>query len=211
MKNFFLSIALIAAVISCQKKEEVTQAEENYETDSVTVPESNETVAAVYKAVEYSPEKITDFLAAKSNDTLYVTNFFATWCGPCMREIPHFKEKMAELKDQPVKWTFVSLDPKTDWPTEVKNFAEEKGLTENVVLLDGALLTPDFFTKNFKNWDGSGIPFTFMRKGDKTDEYMSMMTKDQLDQKIASFGINAGATPTQNVESATSAENKKSK
>ncbi len=192
MKNFFLSVLIVGAVISCQKKE-TENVTENYETDSVTAPETTEPVA-VFKAVEYSPEKMTDFLAAKSNDTLYVTNFFATWCGPCMREMPHFKEKMAELQGQPVKWTFVSLDQKADWPTDVKKFAEEQGLTENVVLLDGALITPDFFTKNFKNWDGSGIPFTFMRKGEQTDEYMSMMTKNQLDQKIASFGVSAADT-----------------
>jgi hypothetical protein len=94
---------------------------------------------------------------------------------------------MLELKDQPVRFTFVSLDQKTDWPTDVKNFAEENGLTKNVILLDGTLLQPDFFSKNFKSWDGSGIPFTYMRKRDKTDEYMSMMTKEQLDAKINSF------------------------
>ncbi|MBW8359039.1 MAG: redoxin domain-containing protein [Weeksellaceae bacterium] len=185
MKKLFLSLCVIAALTSCNKKEVVTE-NEDFSTDSITVPETNEPVA-LFTAVEYSPEKISDFLAAKDNDTLYVTNFFATWCGPCMREIPHFKEKMLELKDQPVKFTFVSLDQKTDWPTDVKNFAEENGLTKNVILLDGTLLQPDFFSKNFKSWDGSGIPFTYMRKRDKTDEYMSMMTKEQLDTKINSF------------------------
>ena len=125
MKNFFLSVLIVGAVISCQKKE-TENVTENYETDSVTVPETTEPVA-VFKAVEYSPEKMTDLLAAKSNDTLYVTNFFATWCGPCMREMPHFKEKMAELQGQPVKWTFVSLDQKAHWPTDLKKFAEEQG------------------------------------------------------------------------------------
>lgn len=192
MRKIWLSFALAALLVSCKKETSVDKTE-NFETDSVIVPETNEDteVAAAFKEIEYSPEQVTQFLAPKSDDTLYVTNFFAIWCGPCMREIPHFKEKMQELKGQPVKWTFISLDQKTDWSTDVKNFAEEQGLSENIVLLDGTLLTPDFFTNNFRNWDGSGIPFTFMRKGDKTDEYMSMMTKDQLDQKIASFGISA--------------------
>lgn len=202
MKKIVLATLIAFVGLSCNKKEVVT-TEENFETDTIVAPETYEP-AISFKEVEFSPDQISDFLSAKNNDTLYVTNFFATWCGPCMREFPHFQEKMEELKNQPVKWTFVSLDKRTDWSTEVKTFAEEKGLTENIILLDGAALGADFFSKNFKNWDGSGIPFTFMRKGEKTDEYMSMMTKEQLDQKIASFGINAE-------NSAVSGENKKSK
>ena len=187
MKNFFLSIALIAAVISCQKKEEVTQAEENYETDSVTVPESNEAVAAVYKAVEYSPEKITDFLAAKSNDTLYVTNFFATWCGPCMKEIPHFVEKIEQMKGKPVKFTFVSVDAKEDWNTAVSDFADEYDIRKNIVLFDASMIAPDYFTTITKTWDGGSIPFTVIKKGDKEIETVGMMSKEDLDAKLNSF------------------------
>ncbi|QFG53176.1 TlpA family protein disulfide reductase [Chryseobacterium sp.] len=185
MKKLVVMVVLAVSVSSCNKKEPVAD-NIDYSEDSITVPETNEP-ALIYNPVEYSPAQISDFLAEKDNDTLYVTNFFATWCAPCMREMPHFKEKMQELKGQPVKFTFVSLDQKTDWPTDVKNFAEVNGLTENVVLLDGSLLQEDFFSSNFKNWDGSGIPFTFMRKRGQTDEYMSMMTKEQLDTKINSF------------------------
>lgn len=104
-----------------------------------------------------------------------------------MIEIPHFKEKMEEMKSQPVKFTFVSLDSKKDWDTKVKNFAEEENLSNNIVLLDGAKLTPEFFPKNFKQWDGNAIPFTFMRKGDKTDETLGSMSKEMLTEKLNSF------------------------
>lgn len=188
MKNLLLSLAVLALFTAC-KKEKKEVANENYESDSVIVPESNETSkpVAAFKASELSAAQISDLLKNKSNDTLYVTNFFATWCGPCMKEIPHFKEKMNELKGQPVKFTFVSLDDKTDWNEAVKNFAEENGLSKNIVLLDGAQLTPDFFKVNFKQWDGGSIPFTLMKKGDKSDETMGMMSKEMLDEKIKSF------------------------
>ena len=104
-----------------------------------------------------------------------------------MVEIPHFKEKMEELKSQPVKFTFVSLDSKNDWDTKVKNFAEEENLSNDVVLLDGTQLNAEFFPANFKQWDGNAIPFTFMRKGDKTDETLGSMSKEMLTEKLNSF------------------------
>lgn len=187
MKNILVSLLVLAAVSSCTKESNVAGNTDNtIETDSGTVAITSET-ASPFKQIELSPEQTSAILAKKDNDTLYVTNFFATWCGPCMREIPHFKDKMAELKSQPVKFTFVGLDAREDWPTKVKAFAEENHLSDNIVLVDGEKLTLDFFPANFKQWDGGSIPFTFMRKGDKTDETIGMMSKELLDKKINSF------------------------
>jgi hypothetical protein len=52
-----------------------------------------------------------------------------------MKEIPHFKEKMEELKGKPVKFTFVSVDAKEDWNTAVSDFADEYDIRKNVVFL----------------------------------------------------------------------------
>ena len=185
MRTFFLSILVLGVLAACKKESKITETQD-YEVDSaVVIPESNEPTENIFLA-EYSPEQVSE-LVNKKNDTLYVTNFFATWCGPCMREIPHFKEKMEELKDQPVKFTFVSLDPKEDWPSKVTQFGTEHGLSNNIILLDGMTLTPDFFAANFKQWDGGSIPYTFMRKGDKTDETVGMMSKEDLNKKLTSF------------------------
>ena len=189
MKKIVLGLMFLGTLSACKKETKVAENTDNIQTDSITVPESNEPTEAVvpFKEIELSPEQTSKILAKQSNDTLYVTNFFATWCGPCMREIPHFKEKMNELKSQPVKFTFVSLDEKADWSTKVKAFAEENNLSKNIVLVDGTKLTPEFFPANFKQWDGGSIPFTFMRKGDKTDETVGMMSAEMLNEKLNSF------------------------
>lgn len=185
MKKIILSTLVITALISC-KKESQKIDDTATSKDSVSVTGNTNSGTMAYISKEVSPNNIGDYLA-KNNDTLYVTNFFATWCGPCMQEIPHFKKKMEELKGKPVKFTFVNLDNKSEWNTSVKDFAQKNDLAKNIILLDGQKLDQNFFPKNFKQWDGGSIPFTYMRKGAKTDEYLGMMNEELLNSKINSF------------------------
>ena len=189
MKRLIFGVVLLTALSACNKEATVTETTDEETADAIIANDSEGSMEAVipFKRVELNPDETSKLLGKKENDTLYITNFWATWCPPCIKEIPHFREKMTELKSQPVKFTFISLDPKEDWDTKVKTFAEENGLSENVVLLDGSTLTPAFFPANFKDWDGGSIPFTFMRKGDKTDETVGMMSMEALTEKINSF------------------------
>ncbi|WP_353145891.1 TlpA disulfide reductase family protein [Chryseobacterium sp.] len=184
MKKIILSTLILTAVYSCKKESPKTDG--TTATDSISVTQNATPEAVPYTPKELSPENISQHLA-KNNDTLYVTNFFATWCGPCMKEIPSFKDKMQELKGKPVKFTFVNLDDKSDWDEAVKNFVVENNLGGSVILLDGQKLDQNFFAHNFQQWDGGSIPFTYMRKGDKTDEYLGMMTEEVLNSKIDTF------------------------
>ncbi|MCJ7935987.1 MAG: TlpA family protein disulfide reductase [Chryseobacterium sp.] len=136
MKKIILSTLILTALYSCKKEGQKT---DNTSTDSLAVTKNTPTEAGAYVPKELSPENVGQYLA-KNNDTLYVTNFFATWCGPCMREIPSFKNKIQELKGKPVKFTFVNLDDKSDWDGAVKNFVVENNLGDHVILLDGQKL-----------------------------------------------------------------------
>lgn len=174
-----LTFAIILA--SCEKKDPTIHADpitgtENFQPHTLQL--GNHTVR------ESSVEEIENLVGKQSNDTLYVTNFFATWCGPCMREIPHFKQYKEMMKGQPVKFQFVSLDPKEDWATEVSDFAVKHQLEKDIFLVDGRNITPEFYSKNFEKWDGSGIPFTLFRKGNQKSEYFGMMTENELKSQI---------------------------
>ncbi|WP_343608499.1 TlpA disulfide reductase family protein [Chryseobacterium oranimense] len=181
MKKIILSALVFTALYSCKKEGQKTDG--TTVADSVSVTDQRASATGAYSSRELSPENLGKYLAQK-NDTLYVTNFFATWCGPCMREIPHFKNKMEELKGKPVKFTFINLDDKSEWNTSVKTFAQENNLAKDIILLDGQKLDATFFSSNFKQWDGGSIPFTYLRKGDKTDEYLGMMTEEVLNSKV---------------------------
>ena len=188
MKNLISSLLILTIIVSCNKETKVAETTDTATGYSTTAPANEVVEAAVpFNKVEWTPEEASKMLGKQNNDTLYVTNFFATWCGPCVKEIPHFKAKMAEMKDQKVKFTFVSLDERSDWDEVVPKFVEKFQLSPNVVLLDGSKITPDFFPKNFKQWDGGAIPFTLMRKGDKTDETLGSMSEEMLTQKLQSF------------------------
>ena len=63
-------------------------------------------------------------------------------------------------------------------------FVDNHNIRNNTILLDGSQLDETFFKNNFKEWTGDAIPFTYMRKGNKTDEYLGMMTAELLDEKI---------------------------
>jgi thiol-disulfide isomerase/thioredoxin len=51
----------------------------------------------------------------KDNDTTYVVNFWATWCSPCMAELPYFLELDSLYRNHPMKLVLVSLDFRKDY------------------------------------------------------------------------------------------------
>lgn len=182
MKNILMLSAIAFFAVSCndcKKEKSENKPSDNQETNQNI---SNE-IAGMKKINE---AELFDLVSKKNNDTIYVTNFFATWCGPCMREIPHFVEKIEETKGTPIKFTFVSLDDKSDWEGDLKDFAERFKLTKHIIIAGNKDINPEFYPKHFSTYDGGSIPFTFIRRGNKTSETIGSMSKAELNEKIAS-------------------------
>ena len=74
--------------------------------------------------------KIEDVVKSfsKKNDTVYVVNFWATFCKPCIAEIPDFIKIVEKYKTQKVKLLLVSLDLPAFYPAKVAAFAKRKWL-----------------------------------------------------------------------------------
>ena len=49
----------------------------------------------------------------KGKDSIYVVNFWATWCAPCIKELPHFEKLNAEFKSEKLAVLLVSVDFKS--------------------------------------------------------------------------------------------------
>lgn len=92
------------------------------------------------------------------NDTIYVVNFWATWCAPCVAELPYFEQLDSVYKDRKVKVILVSTDFKKDIDTRLVPFVERKKLHSEVNFLD-ELYDNEWIPKVDSLWQGN-IPAT---------------------------------------------------
>ncbi len=89
-----------------------------------------------------------------------VVNFWASWCGPCIREIPWFEKTIYAMPGKPVKLILVSLDFGDEYPQGIAAFAKKNGYQSDIYWLNET--DTDVFPKKVdKSWDGS-IPVTWM-------------------------------------------------
>lgn len=71
----------------------------------------------------------------EQNDTTYVINFWATWCKPCVKELPYFEALHDQFSGEKLKVILVSLDFKKDIEPKLIPFVEEHKLRSNVMAL----------------------------------------------------------------------------
>ncbi len=117
--------------------------------DSLKIP--------VYNYDELKP------MLQKDNDTTYVVNFWATWCTPCVQELPYFVELNNAYKDKAFRLMLVSLDFKKDYLHKLQPFVQERALESNVVVLEDN--HSNYWIDDIdKSWSGS-IPATLVFKG----------------------------------------------
>ena len=105
--------------------------------------------------------KITDVIKmADTSSVPLVVNFFATWCRPCVEELPWFEKLIPNYKDKGVKLLLVSLDYSDDYPKGIAAFAKKKGINSQIVWLDETDANY-FCSKIDMRWQGT-IPVSLM-------------------------------------------------
>jgi thiol-disulfide isomerase/thioredoxin len=95
-----------------------------------------------------------------SNDTTYLVNFWASWCTPCVNEIPTFERIGEEFRDEKLKVLLVSLDFPGQIDARLMPFLEKNGINSEVLVLND----PDanrWIDRVDQGWTGS-IPATLI-------------------------------------------------
>lgn len=166
MKKLAFILFFIAAS-SCKKNQEVEVA--NF-VEGTSIRTFN--YAGLERYVESHP-----------SETL-VINFWATWCAPCIKELPAFEKITQKYAEQEVTVLLVSLD----FPEEMdklKKFIEKKELQSEVVYLDDGDANR-WIPKVHKSWSGA-IPATLIKTNKNKKFYEKSFSYAQLENEIANI------------------------
>jgi len=130
--------------------------------------------------------KIDQLLTRINNkDTTYVLNFWATWCKPCIEELPGFDSLFILQGKNTVKIILVSLDFKEDLEKKVKPFLKKHKVKTECLLLD-EVNGNNFINKISPAWSGA-IPATLFKKGEKKELVEKKMNFIELTEKLGAL------------------------
>jgi cytochrome c biogenesis protein CcmG/thiol:disulfide interchange protein DsbE len=105
-----------------------------------------------------------------------VVNFFASWCPPCVKEMPDFEAVHQELGD---KVAFVGIDVR-DSVSAAEDLVDRTGVTYTI--------GRDPSGEVFQSFDAVNMPTTFLISADGVvvDTHPGAMPADELRKRIES-------------------------
>ena len=176
MKRLLVLLIIFFASISCEDKKSKELV--------VETPVVESQVTSEYKLDVYDFNGFESFLS-KKDDKTYVINFWATWCAPCVKEIPYFEELTEKYKTKNVEVLLVSLDFPKMYEKKLIPFIEDRQLKSKVIALDDPKMN-DWIPKIDENWSGA-IPATIIYNKNKSQFYERSFNLDELEVELKKF------------------------
>ena len=120
----------------------------------------------------------------KKSDGPVIVNFWATYCVPCIEEIPYFIELTKKYKKDGVQLLLVSMDFEELYPDKISAFAKKRKFDAPIVWLNET--NADYFCPKIdEKWSGV-MPATLFvnhKTGFRTF-YEEQIPKDKLENEI---------------------------
>lgn len=118
----------------------------------------------------------------KNNDSIYILNFWTTWCKPCEKELPNIEKIQQEFKNKKVKVILTSLDFPNNIESKLIPFVKKMNFQSKVIVLD----EPDanaWIPKVDTAWSGA-IPATLIYNNNKRIFHNIPLTYEELKNEI---------------------------
>ncbi|MBL4650406.1 MAG: TlpA family protein disulfide reductase [Aureispira sp.] len=132
----------------------------------------------------YSYDVFKRYLEAK-NDTIYVVNFWATWCKPCVEELPSFEALYQNYKDKKVRLILVSLDFEKEIESKLIPFMDKHKLKGEVLVLKQKGMN-NWIDKIDPSWSGA-LPATIIYNKDKRAFFEQSFDYKELEERLQEF------------------------
>jgi thiol-disulfide isomerase/thioredoxin len=112
---------------------------------------------------------------------ILVVNFWATWCAPCVKEMPELAALQTELAGKQIQFLGIGIDSATN----ISEFASKYKITYPLIVagMGGAKLT-----RAFGNQAG-GLPYTVIigRQGEVHKTYLGQLNMEELRRDLAAM------------------------
>ena len=181
MKHLLGALLLTLTLIACgdRTKKEASKVEKQSEFAEVNTITKDSLKFPVYDFSEF------EHLLSLEDGKTYVINFWATWCKPCLEEMPYFEQVYAEQKKNGLEVILVSLDMPSMWKSRLEPYVEKKELKSKVVILDDPKQN-EWIPKIDPDWDGA-IPATVIYNTNDRKFYGHGFTYDELNEAVNGF------------------------
>lgn len=123
-------------------------------------------------------------IISTESEKIKVINFWATWCAPCIEELPYFEEIGTSYKDQ-VNVILISLDQANTLEKAVQPFVKKNKIKSKVLLLDDPYAA-EWIPMVDTHWDGA-IPVTLIISKNEKQFYNKALTQEELTKAINQF------------------------
>lgn len=169
----YLLLTFLIVMMSCKQdvNKEIVQQIENLEVENIE-----------FEIVDYYG---LDEVINRKDEKTYVVNFWATWCAPCVKELPYFEKLDKEYANKNVEVVLVSLDFPKHFETKLKKFINKHQLKSELYALND-MDSNYWIPKVNEDWSGA-IPATLIYNKDKRQFYERAFHYDELETEIQKF------------------------